>query len=221
LWAATRLEVIDDCLQWLEQERDDPLTRALPNVACEARFGRRRPGEQQGTLSRDEPIELEVDGHRLRLTGRIDRINWSDDRGRFRVIDYKTGRIRSEHSGELQGGRMLQLPLYVLAGATLLDADPRGGEAAYVYPTRRGEFRTVEWSGEDLGAREGEVQTLLGAILDGIARGDFMVAPWDADKACRYCRFDPVCPRGRSAYVKRKAADERLTGFATTVRSVP
>lgn len=220
LWAATRLEVIDDCLQWLDREREDPLTRTLPNVACEARFGRRWPGEQRGDLSRDEPIELEVDDHHLRLTGRIDRINWSDDRRRFRVIDYKTGRVRSERSGELQGGRMLQLPLYVLAGAALLGADPRGGEAAYVYPTRRGEFKTVEWSGEDLAERHDEVLALLGAVLEAIARGDFMVAPWDADTACRYCDFDPICPRGRTAYVKRKAADERLGAFATSIRSV-
>jgi RecB family exonuclease len=220
LWAATRLEVIDDCVLWLGREREDPLTGALPNVACEARFGRRRTGEQRTTLSRDEPIELEVDGRRLRLTGRIDRINWRDDRARFRVIDYKTGKVRSEKSGELQGGRMLQLPLYVLAGAALLDTDPRGGDAAYVYPTRRGQFKTVDWSGDDLASRHDEVVALLGAILDGIRRGDFMVAPWDADKACRYCDFDPICPRGRSAYVKRKAADDRLTVFATTVRSV-
>ena len=221
LWAAIRLEVIDDCLQWLERERADPLTPGLPNVACEARFGRRRTGEQRTSLSRDEPIELEVDGHRLRLTGRIDRINWSDDLRRFRVIDYKTGRVRNERSGELQGGRMLQLPVYVLAGATLLGTDARGGEAAYVYPTRRGQFTTVEWSGDDLAARHDEVLVLLGAILDGIARGDFMVAPWDADKACRYCNFDAICPRARAAYVERKATDDRLADFVNTIRSVP
>ena len=62
---------------------------------------------------------------------------------------------------------------------------------------------------------------LLGAILDGIARGDFMVAPWDADKACRYCNFDAICPRARAAYVERKATDDRLADFVNTIRSVP
>ena len=98
--------------------------------------------------------------------------------------------------------------------------DPRGGEAAYVYPTRRGQFKTVEWSGEDLATRHDQVLALLGAILDGIARGDFMVAPWDPDSACRYCDFDPICPRGRASYVKRKAGDARLAPFATTIRSI-
>lgn len=131
MWAAERLEVIDDCLRWLEVEREDPDTVALPNVATEARFGRRYFAEQKGRLSRDEPVEIRLNGRLLRLAGRIDRISWNDDKTRFRVIDYKTGRVRSEKPGKLQGGRMLQLPLYVLAGAQLLGADPRGGEAAY------------------------------------------------------------------------------------------
>ena len=57
------------------------------------------------------------------------------------MIDYKTGKVRDEKPAQLQGGRMLQLPLYVLAGAELLGLDPGAGEAAYVYPTRRGEFQ--------------------------------------------------------------------------------
>jgi RecB family exonuclease len=160
--------VIDDCRRWLEIERQDPEALALPNVATEARFGRRYFTEQKGSLSMDEPIEIELDGRVLWLAGRIDRIDWSDDKTRFRVIDYKTGKVRSEKPGELQGGRMLQLPLYVLVGAQLLDTDPRGGEAAYVYPTRKGEFRTIPWTAADLAERGEDVQR----ILAGISRGD-------------------------------------------------
>jgi ATP-dependent helicase/nuclease subunit B len=220
MWAADRLEVIDDCLQWLEVEREDPLTALLPLGACEARFGPRHRGEQVGALSRDEPIAVQLAGRELLLSGRIDRINWDEARTRFRVIDYKTGRVRDEKSAQLQGGRMLQLPLYVLAGAELLGLDPFGGQAAYVYPTRRGQFRTIDWTGEQLAERHEQVLGALGAVLDGIARGDFMVAPWDPDSACRYCDFDAICPRGRSAYVERKAADERLSRFTDELRSI-
>ena len=221
MWAADRLQVIDDCLQWLEVERADPLTRSLPLGACEARFGRRYPGEQVGELSRDDPIEIALPGAKLLLSGRIDRITWDQARTRFRVIDYKTGKVRDERSAQLQGGRMLQLPLYVLAGAELLEIDPRGGEAAYVYPTRRGGFRTIVWTGEELAERHDEVLSLLAGVLDGIARGDFMVAPWNEKKACMYCDFDPICPTARGAYVKRKEGDERFATFAERVRSVP
>ena len=220
MWAAERLEVIDDCLRWLETERQDPATVALPNVATEARFGRRYFAEQKGSLSRDEPIEIDLNRRVLRLAGRIDRIDWSDDKTRFRVIDYKTGKVRSEKAGELQGGRMLQLPLYVLAGAQLLGTDPRGGEAAYVYPTRRGQFKTIPWTVADLAERGDDVQRILVGVLEAIGRGDFMVAPWDPDKACRNCAFTEVCPRPREQYVERKEGDPRLAPFADNVRGI-
>ena len=44
MWAADRLEVIEDCLGWLESERDESLTATLPLGASEARFGPRQPG---------------------------------------------------------------------------------------------------------------------------------------------------------------------------------
>jgi RecB family exonuclease len=218
MWAADRLEVIEDCLRWLDEERADPNTIALPEVATEARFGRRYFSERRGALSRDEPIAIELNGDAILLAGRIDRINWNHDKSRFRVVDYKTGRPSGGKPGELQGGRMLQLPLYVLAGAELLETDPGGGAAAYVYPTRRGEFRTIDWTGADLAERHDDVLRVLAGIRDGIARGDFMVAPWDASKACRYCDFDAVCPRSRAAYVKRKVGDARLGAFVQQVR---
>jgi RecB family exonuclease len=204
MWAADRLEITDDCLRWLDVERADPSTAALPLGACETAF----------------TTEIHLNGVALLLRGRIDRMVWDADRARFRVIDYKSGRVRDERSGRLLGGRMLQLPLYVLAGGDVLGIDPEHGEAAYVYPTRRGEFRTVEWTGEQLGERRDEVASMLGAILDGIARGDFMVAPWDAKTACRWCEFDAVCPRRRVQYVDRRGADDRLRPFIDNVRSV-
>jgi hypothetical protein len=79
MWRADRLEVVEDCLRWLEVERQDPLTRALPRVKCEARFGRRHPGEADDALSRDEPIEIELGDRTLRVSGRID---WTGTRSR-------------------------------------------------------------------------------------------------------------------------------------------
>ena len=220
MWAADRLEVVDDCLRWLEVERHDPRTAQLPLGACEARFGRRRPGEQRGALSQDDPITIALNGRAMRLSGRIDRIMWDEKRSRFRVVDYKTGRVRDEKSGRLLGGRMLQLPIYVLAGAELVDIDPANGEAAYVYPTRRGEFRTVDWTGEQLIERRDEVTAMLAAVVDGIARGEFMVAPWDPGRACMFCDFDAVCPRGRKQYVARREDDERLRSYIDGIRGV-
>jgi RecB family exonuclease len=222
MWAAERLEVIEDCVRWLERERDDPLTATLPLGASEARFGPRQPWDEPSTLSQDEPLEIPLKGRTLTVAGRIDRVNW--DRhppGRFRLVDYKTGKVRDDKSAELQGGRMLQLPLYVFAAARLLGVDPDVGEAAYVYPTKRGEYRTVTWEPGQLAERHAELLALLQAMLEGIDRGDFMVAPWDPDKACGYCDFNRICPMPRKAYVERKQADARLAPFLERVRGVP
>jgi hypothetical protein len=96
-------------VRWLEHERADELTRELPPVAVEARFGERMTGEKQGSLSETEPIEIKLPSGTLRLHGRIDRVNWDPERSRFRVVDYETGRSYAEKPAELQGGRMLQL----------------------------------------------------------------------------------------------------------------
>ena len=119
------------------------------------------------------------------------------------MIDYKTGKVRDEKPAQLQGGRMLQLPLYAFAGAELLGLDATAGEAAYVYPTRRGEFKDGPVDRQELAERHGDVIGLLAAILDGIARGDFMIAPWKETSACGYCDFNEICPRARGGYVKR------------------
>jgi ATP-dependent helicase/DNAse subunit B len=221
MWEADRVEVIEDCLAWLEVERADARSVQLPLAACEARFGPARQGERAVKLASDEPLELQVDGHTLRLQGRIDRVSWDrDPPTRFRVVDYKTGKVYTEKPAQLQGGRMLQLPIYVLAAAHLLGLRPTDGEVAYVFPTRKGEFREVPWTREQLAERWGDVDALLAAILDAIARGDFMVAPWDHEKACTYCDLNDVCPRPRGRYVERRERDKRMTRFDEEIRSI-
>lgn len=218
MWEADRVELTEDCVRWLGHEREDELTRALPMVAVEARFGQRMTGEKQGSLSQADPIEIELASGSLPLNGRIDRVNWDAKRTRFRVVDYKTGGKYAEKSAELQGGRMLQLPLYVLAAAKLLGIDPRAGSAAYVYPTRKGEFQVVDWKPEDLAARHDEVLALLDAIVTSARQGDFMIAP--ADKACGWCAYSGVCVGARGGYAEGKPTDERLARFATEIRGV-
>ena len=108
----------------------------------------------------------------------------------------------------------------MLAAARLLGLDPTAGEAAYVYPTRRGDFKTVDWSADTMAERHEEVLAMLGEIAEGIARGDFMVAPWDAGAACRYCDLKGVCPLPREEYVSRRENDARVAPLLERIRSV-
>ena len=218
MWEADRVELIEDCVRWLELERELEITRALPLAAVEARFGERLAGEKQGTLSQADPIEIDLPSGKVRLHGRIDRVNWDPKRTRFRVVDYKTGKKYAEKPAELQGGRMMQLPLYVLAAAKLLEIDAAGGGAAYVYPTRRGGFQTVEWPPDELAARQTDVIALLEAIVGGARRGDFIVAPHEG--ACDYCAFSGICEGARGNYAAAKEGDDRLARLVTTIRAV-
>jgi hypothetical protein len=113
---------------------------------------------------------------------------------------------------------MLQLPLYALAAAKLLGIDPTAGAAAYVYPTRKGEFKIVDWTAEDLAARHGEVLALIDAIVTSARQGDFIIAP--SDGACEYCPFNEVCPGARGGYAERKPNDDRLARLATQIRCI-
>jgi ATP-dependent helicase/nuclease subunit B len=219
MWQADRVELIDDCVRWLEEERDLDVTRSLPLVAVEARFGQRMSGEKRGSLSMDEPVEIPLTSGVLRLRGRIDRVNWNQQRTAFRVVDYKSGKKYAEKSGELQGGRMLQLPLYVLAAAQLLGMDPSAGSAAYVYPTRRGEFRVVDWEPEVFKERQADVLGVLEAIVTSVQAGDFLIAP--ADSACDYCQFAEICEGSHGDYAEPKTGDDRLARLATQIRAIP
>ena len=217
MWAADRIEVIEDCLRWLEVEREDPLTPALPLVRCEARFGRRYAGRAGRARCRATSRSRSSSaGGTLRLPGRIDRITWD-----ARAADALPGRSTTRPArsatrspAQLQGGRMLQLPLYVLAGAQLLGSTPRAGEAAYVYPTRRGEFRAVAWTREQLAERHDDVIALLAAILDGDRPRRLHDRAVGRGRGLRVLRFQRRSARARAAaYMERKAADPRLARF--------
>ena len=143
MWEADRVELIEDCVRWLHEEREDELTRAAADGrgrgAVRAADGRREAGfAVAGGADRDRAA-LRA---RCVCTAGSTGSTGTRQRSRFRVVDYKTGKKYAESPGELQGGRMLQLPLYVLAAAKLLGIDPAAGGAAYVYPTRKGEFQT-------------------------------------------------------------------------------
>ena len=70
-------------------------------------------------------MKVEIPGTGLRIRGYIDRLDVSNDKRRARVIDYKTGRIRSKQAGVILGGDGSQLwraisllPLQIGTGKT-------------------------------------------------------------------------------------------------------
>ncbi len=138
MWEADRVELIEDCVRWLGRERDDELTRA----AAEGRGrGAVRPAQDRGEAG--DPVADRADRDRAALRraaparpdrpGQLGRAALPLPRGRL-----QERRQARQQAGELQGGRMLQLPL-VRAG---------GGEAARDRPgRRRGRVRLPDTQG--------------------------------------------------------------------------
>ena len=93
---------------------DDPLVAA----ECEWPFGTKE----------GRPFEIRIEGEKpARLSGKIDRIDVSENGGSFLVLDYKTGGVKAAKSDILEG-KCLQLPLYVEAAGALRfpEASPIG-----------------------------------------------------------------------------------------------
>jgi len=210
LWDADRREILDDLVTWLEREIAD--TSDFPSCDVEVSFGRTDARSATSALTTSSPLVLSAGGRSLRLGGRIDRLDHGSGEA-FRVIDYKTGSGRElPRDGRLRGGRALQLPLYLLAGAMILGVGPASGVAAYHLVSRRGNFRRISFSGEDLAARRDDLDGVLARIAGGIAGGDFHPEP---DRStCRYCNYDDLCDVGRERIAARKAEDPSRVSFA-------
>ena len=218
-WAGDGAAIREDVERWLEHEIADPDGAGLTRADYEVRFGPSRHPGTDGPLTRDAPLVIDLaGGGAIEVAGRIDRVDWRQTPAAYRVIDYKTGGARAR-ANRLEGGRALQLPLYLLAAAQALDVDSIAGEAQYFYATRVGEYRRVRFTGEQLADRRGDLDRVLSELHDGMRTGDFHAEP--SKDECRYCAFDPVCDARRQAIRRRKAEDPHAVRVDARREQVP
>lgn len=207
LWRRSRSEIVDDLVRWLDNEIAYPGDFEVRGF--EVAFGGRWMGKDESPYSRDEPLALDIDGQELRLRGRIDRLEWTPNTA-FRVIDYKSGSNRQK--GVFNGGRSLQLAIYLLAGADIVGIAVEHGRASYSFATRRGGFSEHMLTGRELDAGRESFNAVVGRIVGGVGGGDFHAEPHPNE--CRWCDFDSVCDIGRRRIAERKGEDERRVTFA-------
>ena len=210
---AQREDVLSACRTFLRDEalRAGAGHAPLVRGAVRPRAG----GRARPSIASAEPVEIPLGGgRRLRLSGKIDRVDEADD-GTFHVWDYKTGSPYSVREGKgLRGGRQAQPALYAMAVEALLvarrEAGPRLG-VGLLLPrrARRG-------SAHHASARRARARDALTRLLDLTAAGMFPHATSDDD--CRFCEFDSICggaegTSGRSKEKLAAAADPALVAF--------
>lgn len=206
LWEVEKRNILDDLMDFFREELNE--TEFIPTY-FEVRYGMKRHGFQESEISTEAPVPLTFAGKTINLRGRIDRIDLTKDGKRARVRDYKTGKV-SAKPNDFQGGRTLQLPLYLYAARQLLGRLHKGIEvvSAEYYFLKSG--KPVGFEGTELNAKEAKLQEILKTIAGSIEDGIFIAVP---DGQCRYCELKIICGSWTQMLFDRKAKDPRVKGY--------
>lgn len=163
--------------------------------AFEVPFGK---GTSTGT------VEYALAGKTVRLHGRIDRIDRGDG-GKYRVIDYKTGKLAGKDD-DMAGGAALQLPVYLVAASKITGSEEAKGTAFYRKVGTGPGRRSVGFSGAGWSGMREEFASILSVIVEGIEKGIFFAPSGQA--ACRYCGVRTACPSSRERIFEMKASGD-------------
>lgn len=204
LWKLEKLNLREDLLGFLREDRDLREREGVLRSEVEARFG-------YGGATPEVP-DPETG---LRFRGSIDRLDVTRSPARALVIDYKTGsssRYGGLNDDPIDGGKRLQLGVYSLA-ARHLAPETSQAKAAYWFVTERGKFEMFpgnffEIDEEATGQRFREG---VSTIVEGIQSGVFPANPGPVERFgpanCSYCDFNTLCPSRRVETWKTKSLD--------------
>ncbi|MDD4858100.1 MAG: PD-(D/E)XK nuclease family protein [Candidatus Krumholzibacteria bacterium] len=204
-WEMEKRLVRESIRLFLEEERLEG--GDLVPASFERSFGRKRDGID---------IPYECAGRTVFFYGRIDRIDTGGG-GRFRVVDYKTGKLAGKDQ-DLASGSALQLPIYLMAAARILGLEIKRGEACYRHVGTGEGKSAVVFSG----SLWDECSPAFAKIIDVIARGiegGVFFAPAD-DLECRSCDVRVACSAGSSRLFAIKAANDARAREYVEMRTV-
>jgi ATP-dependent helicase/nuclease subunit B len=157
----------------------------------------------------DNSVSIEIESGSLSFHGRIDRIDVGSG-PRFRVIDYKTGKL-SDRDQDLAGGTRLQLPVYLLAASVLLGRPVTDGEALYRRVGVGEGKRATKFSGARWEESEQEFRETVGTIVECIEKGFF---PAVSRSLCDYCGVRSAClTDARKSFDRKAPVDARCREY--------
>ncbi|MPZ22022.1 MAG: hypothetical protein GEU28_00405 [Dehalococcoidia bacterium] len=199
-WKANQRILLEDLERFLEEELADAGERFVP-YALEYPFG-----------SRQDPLLLETEeGVIFRIQGRIDRIDRSPDAAR--VIDYKSGRTTATTKGpdaSFEGGRQVQLPVYLIATANALGISEEDVDASYRHINREAKTNVVTLSGASLGARRHDFDRIIDLLARSARSGVFVPRTGTPRNKrgdnCQFCDFKHACAVSVATDEERKSA---------------
>ena len=115
--------------------------RDLYEISLHSKF---KPTYLEASFDRDgtfKPIALDVDGKKVELRGKIDRVDVLDDN--FIILDYKTFKSVDLSAGEIYHGEKLQLYIYAMSITQNIDKKIAGVFYLPVFPgyTKTGQAR--------------------------------------------------------------------------------
>ena len=150
-----------------------------------------------------KPFYIEVDGMKIPMVGKIDRIDKYVDEDKYIIIDYKNTDYNLRNMGHMANGLSLQLPIYMMS---LEDQDVVA--AAYgIISKGEMDFKIINREEKELVGRkrtgivnEEELEELLNLTRDfiieyvnSIHSGDFSINPKECSPYCIYkdiCRYE-------------------------------
>ncbi len=179
---------------FVRHEQKLGLSRGLVPAYFEIGFGK----DVQGAL---DYLEIENGREPIRLTGKIDRIDVSEDGRQALVIDYKRSQREYSVKKKLEKGLELQLPIYLLVARKLLGLELLGAELRIlreskkdgVYPEDAGKAldatKSQMKSAGEFEAMLNDTEARIRQIVGRLKSADISVR----SKSCNFCEFDPVC----------------------------
>jgi len=142
--------------------------------------------------SQAEPIEIPTPAGKIRLRGKIDRVDQLSDPPNLLVIDYKTGTLPSRK--DIEQGRSLQLPIYTEAIEQILSDACAGGAFHRIGdPTERhfSQIKPPRGDKRNFTERRREATATIGRFVGQMSQGHFPVLP--SDKCPKWCPYRRIC----------------------------
>jgi hypothetical protein len=165
--------------------------------------------------------------HSFDFRGRIDRIDFSGDRKRARVVDYKTGALPDSMASKssrtpLMSGERIQIVIY--AGALSVLDEFKGvetieGEYLHLQP-KNSLTVTCSFTHDELQTGAKALTGVLEIVGDGIENGIFFARASGKIRPlghCEYCDYLPVCGKDRIQREERKSKDPAVQRFLEVV----